>query len=465
MNYYVREFILSPHSCLLLIFLLALLRRTNSQIGKFWLLEDKQFHSIFAKLVNKSSHSRGPFYLVQYHIQILPQLVRVDMFMDVEISDFSNRPGMLFCKLYKRLKESDQKCGRALRSRRKFLSMFDKQKNKNKEFYNEHTTIDDVQRLLSYSSKMSQKFRFFNKGAGSANTILEELTSKTLLFFNLFETQVVQLDLNRSNSIGGMEKGNWFLIHDIWHVFILVHIPTQEKSDIETGDDENSYMYREITFYQNCIADLYCTKADLADDDSLESNDTDDQKLSQKIIISLEKAHKYNYAKAAYLALRNSLSVHKVSFCPFDFDTVMSCCVNIKITEGMFISKMYDTINDDGGLVSETGLKLASLISSLLSPVPGGDNYFYFTGDDGDDFIEEAMTSNHEIISSILGSINTTNTKENNESQSNYITKEEPPLFISFTLDRKAVSSLEDISSLKTSSNLIAYLSVFDSKK
>ena len=56
-------------------------------------------------------------------------------------------------------------------------------------------------------------------------------------------------------------------------------------------------------------------------------------------------------------------------------------------------------------------------------------------------------------------------TKENNESQSNYITKEEPPLFISFTLDRKAVSSLEDISSLKTSSTLIAYLSVFDSKK
>ena len=104
MNCYVREFILSPHSCLVLIFLLALLRRTNSQIGRFWLLEDKQFHSIFAKLVNKSSHSRRPFYLVQYHIQILPQLVRVDMFMDVEINDFSNRPGMLFCKLYKRLK-------------------------------------------------------------------------------------------------------------------------------------------------------------------------------------------------------------------------------------------------------------------------------------------------------------------------------------------------------------------------
>ena len=75
------------------------------------------------------------------------------------------------------------------------------------------------------------------------------------------------------------------------------------------------------------------------------------------------------------------------------------------------------------------------------------------------------MTSKHEIIRSILESINTTNTKENNKSQINYITREEPPLFISFTLDRKTVSSLEDISSLKTSSNLIAYLSVFDSKK
>ena len=100
-----------------------------------------------------------------------------------------------------------------------------------------------------------------------------------------------------------------------------------------------------------------------------------------KIIISLEKAHKYSYAKAAYLALTNSLSVHKVSFCPFDFGTVMTCCVNINITEGMFISKMYDTINDKGELLSETGLKLASLISSLFSPLPGGDNYFYFTGD------------------------------------------------------------------------------------
>lgn len=191
--------------------LVPLLSKRRSQFGKYVLVEDDNGYAMFVKFVHDE---KGRSYLVQYHIQTFPNQVTVEMVMDWPRGEFcgmltqSSRSSSLFAKIYEKVKNRDQKCGRALRSRRNLLSVFEK--NSCPKQYPGNQT-DDVERLLAYSSKSRIKLRFFDTISGEANKILADLTI-SLLLSNSFDANVVKLSISQDVSAGGLGLGFWFLL-------------------------------------------------------------------------------------------------------------------------------------------------------------------------------------------------------------------------------------------------------------
>ena len=94
----------------------------------------------------------------------------------------------LFAKKYEKIKYRDQKCGRALRSRKKLLSLlYDKTQM--------YPGDQDVERLLAYSSKFHKRFCFFEAGSGESNKILAQLTT-SLMLSESFDANIVKISIS-----------------------------------------------------------------------------------------------------------------------------------------------------------------------------------------------------------------------------------------------------------------------------
>jgi len=468
--------------------LVPLLSKRRSQFGKYVLVEDGIGYAMFVKFFHDE---KGRSYLVQYHIQTFPNRVTVEMVMDwprgefcgmqsnsrasCSVSASSLRPASLFAKIYEKVKNRDQKCGRALRSRRNLLSVFE-----GNSFTRQYPgdQAEDVERLLAYSSKSCIKLRFFEILSGEANEILADLTI-SLLLSNSFDANVVKLSISQDVIVGGTEPGTWLLLRHDSHVLTFIHLPFHEQVS-EVDDNDTLFVYREVTFFTASIGGLYYTQDDLADDDSIERDETEHECVVD-VADALENAHGRNYALAAYLALRHRSSDKLFSFTDGDFEHVLNQCTETKITShGVDVTK-------------EDGPKLATLITDIqLSPVPGGGPYFFYSGneeschkDSLDDEIisldsdlhgnEEVCDVPDEELSDSLPTFNINNTDRafgstlHSDGSLHIIRNYSvlPPLFIKFDLDcmQPVTSILEDIGRCERNCALNAYITIFDDSK
>ncbi len=490
---------------------LPLISRRRSFFGNFILLEESNSHAIFTKFLAANDR----YYLVQYFIKVFKNRVTVHMFMEKEHGRFSrpiypsSTPNKntkfypIFDTLLKKVKDRDLKCGNALRSRRNLLSIFE-DKNPIDAGYKDSSNVDhtkDVKLLLAYSSREVKKLRFFKPGSGNANEILADLLVSFILSDG-FDMQVARVNVD-SDKLEGIDAGDWFIIRHDWHTISLALFPVLKKPN-EDASKIFSTAYHDFTLYTSSIADLYYMKTDIVDDDSTVGNDTENQCVSE-VFDALDNVYDRIYARAAYLALMKSSPTNTFeSFDEDDFNQVIASCIESKIAN-VVISQENQVLT---GYASTTaGEKLKALLSQMVSPVPGGGVYSYFRSPEISAIINELNDENDDMNSDHYDSVTTVSdpdsadetvpplneqsrfvSAETNEfsltegnvndpfdEQSNFGFSEssqcmvadhslQPPMFLKFTLNGRTVS-LDDISTMTSTSNLHAYITVFEDSK
>ncbi len=442
--------------------LLPLIAKRRSYFDNFHPLILNSYQTVLFKFVSDSNR----LYLVQYHLAMLSNKVVARICMDREKGMFNykllprvtGQMESLFSQLSSNVKSRDQKCARALRSRRNLLYVVE-DLNKHAVIAINHT--EDVERLILYASKSRSDLRFYNETFTEANSILDRLTTEFMLSGNL-DAEVAEIPVGGARqSIGGMQYGRWFLIKYDSENLSIVHFPSKQiKSE---GED---HCYRTLTFFTVAFADLYYYKADLPDSEGESEND-----LLAKFMQDLSFAHKYHFANAAYTALRSSSQEISNSLTKSDFDEVLSCCIEERIVNGMMVANRVSSNNES---------KLAALLSSILSPVPGGSPYFYFHGDEKNvikEFYLSDVRLRDDDKSYDMCSIHTSNSDgmsdESSEVHGDTIslieTKQDQlaalaPPFILFKLNDKP-ASLEEIESICDMVSLSAYVTVFQGTK
>lgn len=440
--------------------LLPLVAKRRSYFDDFHalVLDDKT--TILIKFV---SGGNNRLYLVQYHLTMLADKALARIYMDMEQgllqhSFFATKPEpILFKVIYTDVKERDHKCARALRSRRNLLTIFDEISPATGLLAINHT--DDVQRLLLYASKSSRKLRFFGNSFEKANAILEELTINFILSGTL-DAQVAEIFVGESQTVENMNPGRWFLIRYDSDMLSMAYFPSTKTVELASNDEEN-LAYREMCFYTATFADLYYYKVD--SENETEQNDRNGILHLSKFFGELEAAHKHHFSTAAYRALR--LAEYDGKLTASDFREVMASCNEKEVVDSIEIlapirrQQIYDGDS-----------KLASLISKMLSPVPGGLHYFYFTGSE-----ETAITSftngslhGEDIDVSDNGDFFGKNDDTSFDAEGVVadtiglaVYECVPPLFILLTIDG-VPATLGDIAAIDEVASLSVFLTVFD---
>ena len=491
---------------------LPLISRRRSFFGNFILLEESNSHAIFTKFLSANDH----YYLVQYFIRVFKNRVTVHMFMEKEHGRFcrplypSSTPNKntkfypIFDTLLKKVKDRDLKCGSALRSRRNLLSTFEDTNPINDgsthSSHVDHTK--DVKLLLAYSSREVKKLRFFKPGSGNANEILADLIISFILSDG-FDVQVSRVNVD-SDKLEGIDAGDWFIIRHDWHTISLLFFPELKEPNDEDKSIISTTAYHDFTLYTSSIADLYYMKTDIVDDDSTVGNDTENQCVAE-VFDALDSVYDRIYARAAYLALiqSNPTDIFE-SFDEDDFKQVIASCIETKIAN-VVISQENQVLTEKN--FTTAGEKLQMLLSQMVSPVPGGGVYSYFKSseisaiinqlnekhDDTNsgnydsvttvsdpDSIDEtvgALNDQPRFVSAVATEFSLTEGNENDtfDDQSNFGFSEssqclvaeynlQPPIFLKFTLNGRTVS-LEDISNMTSTSNLHAYITVFEDSR
>ena len=441
--------------------LLHLVAKRRSYFDDFHalVLDDKT--TVLVKFVSGDNNRA---YLVQYHLTMLADKALARIYMDMEQgllnhSFFTTKPEpILFKDIYSDVKERDHKCARALRSRRNLLGIFDKAPPLTEISIN-HT--DDVQRLLLYASKSSRKLRFFYNSFGKANSILEEFTVNFILSGSL-DAQVAEIIVRESRGIGNMETGRWFLIRYDSDMLSMAYFPSTQTEVFDQNNEEN-WAYREICFFTVAFADLYYYKADMENEP--EHDDENGILHLSKFFGELETAHKHHFSTAAYRALR--LIGNEGRLTSSDFQEVIACCNSEEVVDSIEILAPIRREQDFEG-----DPKLAALLSKMLSPVPGGGPYLYFTG--SEDAAISALTISSLRGGEDIGMIDSdkkgSDNKEATIDAHVTITNTNgppvyelvPPLFILLTIDGEP-ASLNDFSDIDAITSLSVYITVFDS--
>jgi hypothetical protein len=446
--------------------LLPLVAKRRSYFDNFVLVKFVPLEEVV--LVKFVPDHSNRLYLVIYHLVMLPDKAVARIYMDREqgiikhpLFGPSNKiVPPLFTDICVNVKERDHKCARALRSRRNLLNIFDGASRPTELIAINHT--EDVKRLLLYATKAVKRLRFFNVLFGKASSILEKLTIDFMLSGGL-NSQVAEIYVGESQNIDEMEQGRWFLVRfDSETILSVVHFPSKS---IENQDDGVSF--RELSFFTVAFADLYYYKAD--DVNQRTSQEEDDHTLFyvSKFFTDLEAANKNHYATAAYIALRNPLREIKDTLTNSDFEAMMECCTDVTIVEDIEIKEPLGSKGEMMG--SKT--KLTTLLSSMLSPIPGGSPYFYFRGNENaalDEFSDNSSHSDEVDTVSSSGSGDSSGHADDDISETTNLNsignlpsyQIAAPIFVLLTIDGKP-ATLSEISSIDRSVSLSVFLTIF----
>jgi hypothetical protein len=445
--------------------LLSLLTKRRIEIGRFRLLESKDDFALFAKLVPTGTSEASPDDLVQYQIAVLDDRVQINLHMESEGGVFNpycngSEEARQFGRMLNTVRRRDQECGRALRSRTNLLQIF---QSKSQNMDNNEDQRSSVNRILAYSSRVTRRLRFFT--SSGANDVLMHLTSQLILSQSV-DVNCERLDIAPDEIIREQEPGKWFLqLYNLQQIMSIVHLSLVDQV---VDVNENSCTFRDLTFFTNGVSDLYSKRDDLADDDSTESHISEYMCVSE-FADQFEVSQERNFALAAYRALRQE--PQNSTICIHDFAHALKSLQFIEISS--FLVAGVPKKDKE-----ERDSKLLQSIMTILQPVPGDSNHFFYCGDVVSN--EEVSLGRHESVddsedSSVDSSASTeSRTEEESEqgvgqfrvpsdSSVGFDAGYEnipPPIFVQFQLDNK-VATIDDLNTISRSCILKVTVSVY----
>lgn len=428
---------------------------------------------ILVKFIN----GRNKKYLVSYHLVMTPHHTFAKVFMDLERNVFSDllldslntdvKHYPLFKTICSDVKERDEKCARAIRSRRNLLSLFESKSSIGPLTIN---FIEDVKRLLLYSTKSTITLRFFDEALLSANKILEDLTVNYMLTGSSV-VDVAQIFVGAAEKVGHLETGKWFLIRYDSETLSMAHIPSSGKAVLyeDTFESTTTIFTRQVSFYTVAFADLYYYQSDTTNR-SAKSDDIEncEHKLS-RFISELETAHSHHFATAAYLALRQDPTLNGHQFTHSDFAEMMRNCIDEEFISYVEILAPNSIMKEEGS-GTETLLKLENQFSNMILPIPGGEPYYFFSGDEN--LAQDIQTSLHgENVTfreknrpqddDDMHSMSRDSQSHNEDGKQGKCSYLKPPVFIMiFINDRPA--TLSDIHTIEDTAALNIAMTTFD---
>jgi hypothetical protein len=464
--------------------------KRRTEIGSFKLLQSSDDHALFAKLdpgiLSEKTRRGSPGDLVQYQFWLMADKVVIDLHMESESGQFFpfrtvDGGGSNFHRMLHNLKERDQTCGRALASRTNLLRVF---QSDEAAMSVEESHVTSANRILAYSSRESRKLQFFS-GAGAANSVLFQITESLLLSDSL-GARVAKLGIDPNSSIRDEDAGIWLVLQFDRDTMSLVHLSLVDKSGAIGECD--ACTYRELTFFTIGLTDLYSKRDDVVDDDSTDSHISDYLCVSEFADL-VDVAHKENFAAAAYIALRTNVPPEGERFERSDFTEVLSVCEFVEVAS-VIVSGVSHAAETE--TLSEEQSKLSLVIGAILRPVEGDSHCFYYFGHG----VEEEMLGNEsdslstssvdeESATSVENGIADSDEEADHEGPEESHRGEDirsmeslshktfaegssflvnPPIFVRFTLDGEP-ASIQDLYSIKKSTNLAAQMSVFKSRK
>ena len=424
-------------------------------------LDDK--HTILVKF---NTHARNSPSLIQYNLFMLNDRERASILMELDpgtflltlAPQFEQNCTSFFSLYSSQVRERDEKCARVLQSRRNLLNILEC-----KEDSIESTYVSDLDRLLLYASKTTQKLRFFHPAFKEANSALEKLTVE-FVTSNILPANVCSIDIDENRVIFNMPLGKWFLVKYDSDTLSILHFPIM---DLEGKDVHADEQYRELTLFTVAFSALYYYNIELEES----FKEAPDSGFITSFLRGIVTAHKYHYAYAMYLALRNLPGDSDISVRSDDFDEVVSCCIEESIIDDLQIKNRFDENN-----VS----KLVALFRRDFTPVPGASPYMYFHGDESRVVAEYRQDNEYSIsgASSVWNEASADEDSEFGEDEfSNDIDesdvalqfydsvlKNRAPIFIFFTINNVPMS-LSDIEAVMEPFTLSVFIAIFDVDK
>ena len=364
---------------------LPLLFKRRHVIGGFFILQADENRAVFCKFVKDESTQKSD--MVLYQVLQRQDGIHVDIHMEAcsaVFHPYRSKSSSLYA-LYERVRRRDKDCARNLRSRTNLLAALDTV-NGTQNSRSSQQQEDDVLRILKVSTPTIVKMRFFGDGSGSANDILSNLIAHHLISIS-FHTQTARLQPDKV----GQHEGIFFIMKLDWYVLSVVCLESRDRSEGE-GEDEARMTHRDLTFFTAGIIDLY-----QSDDETKVMNEeiSPSEQFSETLPIDeIMAVHPKLYAVAMFEALRNG-------DCPVTSircDEVSYAMSMIHFKEVLNASIEIDDLTDQLPVVSETstGQRLAELISTILTPIPGsGDTIFFYSSALGDDFDNADRAGDH----------------------------------------------------------------------
>eukprot|EP00985_Skeletonema_marinoi_P002148 scaffold875_cov121-Skeletonema_marinoi.AAC.1 len=453
---------------------LPLLFKRRHVIGGFFILHADENRAVFCKFVDDENAQTSD--MVLYQVLQRQDGIYVDIHMEscrAVFHPFRSKSFPLYA-LYERVRRRDKDCARNLRSRTNLLAELDSSNDMHNARGSKQKE-EDVARIMKVSTPTTTKMRFFSEGSGSANGILCNLIARHMTS-DLFHTQTAQLSVEKADR----HEGIFFLMRLDWYVLSVACLEFRDQIESE---DEMQKIYRDLTFFTAGIIDLY-----QSDDETKVVHDvtTSDEQFSEALPIDeIMAVHPKLYANALYEALRKedfpvtSITSDEVSYAMsvFSFKEVLHASIEL------------DDLSEQLPVDSETstGQRLAELINTILTPVPGSDDtLFYYHGEAGSDVgcsgeaeVHTATTSSNDLEQFFEDtysfcedfahldnqSIDSDGKRADTKSDSDC-----SPLYFQFTItdmgdvgeDDETPVSLKSIRALKRSAILTAQVSVFE---
>jgi hypothetical protein len=452
---------------------LPLLFKRRHIIGSFFILHADENRAVFCKFVKDNAAQTND--MVMYQVLQRQDGIYVDIHMEAcraVFHLFRSKSFPLYA-LYERVRRRDEDCARNLRSRTNLLAELDSS-NGMQNACGSQQQEEDVTRIMKVSTPTITQMRFFSEGSGSANDILSNLIARHVTS-DSFQTQTARLLVEKADG----HEGIFFIMRLDWYVLSVACLEFRDRTESE---DEVRESYRDLTFYTAGIIDLYQSddETKLVDD----GNASGEQFSEALPIDEIMAVHPKLYAIALYEALRND----DIPVTSIRSDEVSYAMSVFSFREVLHASIILDDLTEQlpVDVETSTGQRLADLIVTILTPVPGSDDtVFYYHGKAGSDvdcsgkaevhtaitesndleqFFEDTYPLCEDFSHADNQSIVTEGEKADAQSDSDC-----SPLYFQFTIasmgdveEDDTPVSLKDIRALKRSAILTAQVSVFE---
>ena len=454
---------------------LPLLFKRRHIIGGFFILHADENRAVFCKFVDDDHAQTSD--MVLYQVLQRQDGIYVDIHLESCRAVFhpSRSKSFPLYALYERVRRRDKDCAKNLRSRTNLLAELDSRDDIHNASGSKQQE-EDVARIMKVSTPTIAKMPFFSEGSGSANNTLCSLLARHMTS-DLFHTQTAQLSVEQVDR----HEGVFFIMRLDWYVLSVACLESRDQ--IET-EDEMQKTYRNLTFFTAGIIDLY-----QSDDETNVAKyvTASDEQFSEALPIDeIMTVHPKLYAIALYEALRNE-DYPVTSFRSNEVSYAMSL---FSFKEVLHASIELDDLTEQLPVESETstGQRLAELITTILSPIPGSnDTLFYYHGKAGCDAersgkaqVHEATTRSNDLEQTFEDNSSFCDDFAQPDDQSIGMEEEKAvaqsdsdctPLYFQFTItdvgdvceNGETPVSLKRIRALKRSAILTAQVSVFES--